>query len=268
MDGCEERLALLASGSIEVLGQLANSSNETFLVELTAGEPTRESRGNHAVGTHGESAVVRHWAIYKPELGERPLRDFRPGLHRRERAAYLLSEALGWGIVPPTVIRHDAPFGVGSLQWFVNHDPDRHYFTLFDEGPGFHDQLRRMAVFDLLANNTDRKAGHVLCGEDGRLWGIDHGLCFSASFKLRTVIWDFAGEEIDAGLLADVVGFADVLTETPADAPVAPTGSGERLTEHLTWFEMEALRQRIRDLLLLGVFPDDPTGMRFPWPLV
>lgn len=231
---------LLASGHIEVLGQLANSSNETFLVELTSEE------GNEP---------VQQGAIYKPELGERPLRDFRPGLHRRERAAYLLSESLGWGIVPATVVRQDAPFGVGSLQWFVDHDPDRHYFTLFEEGPEFHDQLRRLAVFDLLANNTDRKAGHVLCGPGRRLWGIDHGLCFAAPDKLRTVIWDFAGEQIDAGLLADVDRLAGVLLPGP-------------LAEHLTWFEIEALRHRIRDVLIQGVFPEDPTGMRFPWPLV
>lgn len=251
MDGCEERLTLLASGKIEVLGQLANSSNETFLVELRLEEATRAPAGQ-----------ARHWAIYKPELGEQPLRDFPPGLYRRERAAYLVSEALGWGIVPPTVVRQDAPFGVGSLQWFVDHDPARHYFTLFDEGPGFHDQLRRMAAFDLLVNNTDRKAGHVLCGDGGRLWGIDHGLCFAAPSKLRTVIWDFAGERVDAGLLADADRLADTLSGTRAGA------LARALAEHLTWFEIEALRQRIRDLSLLGVFPDDPTGMRFPWPLV
>lgn len=263
MDGCERRLTLLESGSIEVLGQLANSSNETFLVELTSPTSTGEAQ---------------QWAVYKPELGERPLQDFRSGLHHRERAAYLLSEALGWGIVPPTVVRHDAPFGVGSLQWFVPHDPDRHYFTLFDEGPGFHDQLRRMAVFDLLANNTDRKAGHVLCGQEGSLWAIDHGLCFAAPFKLRTVIWDFAGEQIDADLLADASRLTTLLSEhstgslpeKPAEAPTRRLTEtlAATLTEHLTWWEIEALRQRVQNLLLHGVFPDDPTGMRFPWPLI
>lgn len=246
-EGVGDQNTLLECGSIEVLGQLANSSNETFLVEVTQGE-------------------AQHWAIYKPELGERPLRDFPPGLYRRERAAYLLSESLGWGIVPTTVVRDDAPFGPGSLQWFVDHDPDRHYFALFEEEPATHDQLRTMAVFDLLANNTDRKAGHVLRGHRGRLWGIDHGLCFAAPFKLRTVIWDFAGERIDAGLLADVDRLADALAgNRPGERPGRPTGE---LTSHLSRFEVAALRQRIRAVLLEGEFPEDPTGMRFPWPLV
>ena len=243
MGGFEDQIMLLERGSVAVLGQLANSSNETFLVEVTQGE-------------------TQHWAIYKPELGERPLRDFPPGLYRRERAAYLLSETLGWGIVPATVVRDDAPFGPGSLQWFVDHDPDRHYFALFEEEPATHDQLRRMAVFDLLANNTDRKAGHVLRGHRGRLWGIDHGLCFAAPFKLRTVIWDFAGERIDAGLLADVARLAENLT-----GELAGNLTGE-LTGHLSRFEIAALRHRIGAVLLEGEFPDDPSGMRFPWPLV
>jgi uncharacterized repeat protein (TIGR03843 family) len=227
--------ALLEHGGIEVLGRLANSSNETFLVEVALG---------------GD----RQWAIYKPELGERPLLDFDPGLYRRERAAYLLSEALGWGMVPTTVVREDAPFGVGSLQGFVEHDPNEHYFTLVAETPQAHDELRRMALFDVVANNTDRKAGHVLRGDDGRLWGIDHGLCFAAAFKLRTVIWDFAGERVDDGLLADVGPLAD---QVPAD-----------VADLLTGGEVRALRQRVRTLLAAPALPVDHTGMRYPWPLV
>ncbi|MFC7400738.1 SCO1664 family protein [Citricoccus sp. GCM10030269] len=230
----EEALELLTHGGIELLGQLANSSNETFLIELT----------------HDDR---QHWAIYKPELGERPLRDFPPGLYRRERGAYLLSESLGWGIVPPTVVREEAPFGIGSLQLFVEHDPTQHYFTLVAE-PTIHAQLRQLALFDLVANNADRKAGHVLQASDGRLWGIDHGLCFAAPFKLRTVLWDFAGEPVDAGLLADVAPLADAVPDEVA--------------EQLSWFEAEALRRRVGELLELREFPDDPTGMRFPWPLV
>ncbi|HRO29642.1 MULTISPECIES: SCO1664 family protein [Micrococcaceae] len=241
---------LLRRGEIELLGRMVNSSNETFLAELTLGE-------------------VQHWAIYKPELGERPLRDFPPGLHRRESAAFLLSEALGWGLVPPTVVREEAPFGVGSLQLFIEHDPDRHYFVLLDgaadavalAGPAgpedplaVVDQLRRLALFDLVANNADRKAGHVLAGTDGRLWGIDHGLCFAAPYKLRTVMWDFAGEEIDPGLVADV-------------APLAEEVPGE-LADLLHWREADALQARVRQLLTAPRFPQDPSGMRFPWPLI
>ncbi|MGO1173412.1 MAG: hypothetical protein ACTMKU_03835, partial [Actinomycetaceae bacterium] len=148
---------LLLGGEITVLGQLRDSSNETFLVELA--------------GVGEEPA----WAIYKPELGEAPLRDFPPGLYRRERAAYLLSESLGWHLVPTTVIREDGPFGVGSLQRFVEHDRAAHYFTLVDDA-ATHDDLRRIAVFDAVTNNTDRKSRHVLQGTDGRIWGIDHGL--------------------------------------------------------------------------------------------
>ncbi|XKH53688.1 SCO1664 family protein [Citricoccus nitrophenolicus] len=242
---CVERdIDLLERGSIRLLGQLAHSSNETFLVEVV----------NDADEPGSSPATQRCWAIYKPEWGERPLRDFPPGLYRRERAAFLLSESLGWGVVPPTVIREEGPYGVGSLQLFVDHDPAEHYFTLVDGDPAHLFELRRLAVFDLVANNTDRKAGHVLHGTDGRLWGIDHGLCFAAPFKLRTVIWDFAGERIDAGLLADVAPLAD---EVPA-----------ALAEHLTWFEAAALQQRVEHLLQEQVLPVDPTGMRFPWPLV
>ena len=229
---------------------MVNSSNETFLAELTLGE-------------------VQHWAIYKPQLGERPLRDFPPGLHRRESAAFLLSEALGWGLVPPTVVREEAPFGVGSVQLFIEHDPDRHYFVLLDgtadavalAGPAgpedplaVVDQLRRLALFDLVANNADRKAGHVLAGTDGRLWGIDHGLCFAAHFKLRTVIWDFAGEAIPGALLDDIAPLAQAV---PPD-----------VAELLDDMEVAALRLRVKRLLRERVLPVDDTGMRYPWPLV
>lgn len=190
-DACAERdRDVLESGAIELVGQLAASSNETFLVEVTLGDDEM-------------------FAIYKPELGERPLHDFEPGLYRRERAAYLLSEHLGWGMVPRTIIRDDGPFGVGSLQLFVEHDPEDHYFSLYHDDAGTHDDLRRMALFDFVANNTDRKAGHVLRDPDGRIWGIDHGLCFSAPYKLRTVIWDFEGETISPEWLEQVGDLID-----------------------------------------------------------
>lgn len=226
---------VLLHGEIEVLGQLVNSSNETFAVELTYEDE-------------------QHWAIYKPELGERPLRDFEPGLYKRERAAYLVSEALGWQIVPTTVVREDGPFGIGSLQLFIDHEPAEHFFTLLGQKPETHDQLRRMALFDLIINNADRKAGHVLYGGDGRLWGIDHGLCFAAPLKLRTVIWDFADEAIDPALLDDLEPLAE-------DVPAS-------IAAQLTWQETAALQDRVRGLLFAKRYPDDPTGMRIPWPLV
>jgi uncharacterized repeat protein (TIGR03843 family) len=228
-------LTLLREGSVELLGRIPRSSNETFLVEVT-------------------SAVGKSLAVYKPEAGEKPLSDFEPGLYRRELAAYLLSESLDWGLVPPTVIREEAPLGVGSLQWFIECDFREHYFTLYEDAPETHHDLSRIALFDYVSNNTDRKSGHVLRGDDGRVWGIDHGLCFSASYKLRTVIWDFAGEPIPDALLEDIAPLAETV----------PPGVAELLDDD----EVTALRHRVRRLLHAGVLPIDRTGMRYPWPLV
>ncbi|MFC4396471.1 MULTISPECIES: SCO1664 family protein [Micrococcaceae] len=231
----ERELTLLTEGRVELLGRIMSGSNATFLAELSCGD---------------DSA----WAVYKPVAGERPLADFDAGLHRRERAAYLLSEALGWGIVPPTVVRADAPLGVGSLQWFIEGDLGEHYFTLYEDSPETHGALARIALFDYVANNTDRKSGHVLRGADGHIWGIDHGLCFSAAFKLRTVIWDFAGDPIPEALLDDISPLA---TQVPAD-----------LAELLNDAEVAALQRRVQRMLQERVLPVDRTGMRYPWPLV
>ena len=228
-------LTLLSEGRVELLGRILRSSNETFLVQVSCGE---------------DSA----WAVYKPEAGERPLSDFEPGLYRRERAAYLLSEFLEWGLVPPTVIREDAPLGIGSLQWFIECDFREHYFTLYADAPETHRDLSQIALFDLVANNTDRKSGHVLRGHNGRIWGIDHGLCFSAGFKLRTVIWDFAGVPIPEALLEDITPLAEAV---PAE-----------VAELLDDAEVTALQRRVRRLLHDRVLPVDRTGMRYPWPLV
>lgn len=234
MDTADEAEHLL-QGEITLVGRVRGSSNETFLVEVTADDKSL-------------------WAIYKPELGEAPLRDFRPGLFRRERAAFLLSEALGWHLVPTTVVRQDGPFGIGSLQRFVEHDPATHFFVLVDTAAETHDDLRRIAVFDAVTNNTDRKSGHVLRGFDGRIWGIDHGLCFAAAPKLRTVIWDFAGEPIADDLLADL---GPLLDEVPAD-----------VADLLDDDEVDALQRRVLRLTVERRLPQDLTGMAFPWPLV
>ncbi|AXJ08654.1 SCO1664 family protein [Arthrobacter sp. PM3] len=228
-------LTLLTGGRVELIGLIPRSSNETFLVQVACGDDAA-------------------YAVYKPEAGERPLSDFEPGLYKRERAAYLLSESLAWGLVPPTVIRDDAPLGVGSLQWFIDCDFQEHYFTLFADAPETHRELARMALFDYVANNTDRKSGHVLRGDDGRIWGIDNGLCFSAAFKLRTVIWDFAGDPIPDALLEDIAPLADAV----------PPAVAELLDDD----EVTALRRRVQRLLQTGVLPVDRTGMRYPWPLV
>lgn len=227
-------LTLLTRGEVEVEGRMPWSSNATFLVTVRHG---------------GEQRA----AIYKPHRGERPLWDFPDGLYRREVAAYEVSEALGWGIVPPTVLREDGPLGPGSLQLFVEADFDQHYFTLLDD-EAWHDQLRRIGVFDLVVNNADRKSGHCLLAGN-RIWAIDHGLCFHAQPKLRTVIWDFCGTAVPAGLRDDLRALADD----------PPAGLGRLLGDR----ELESLVQRARRVSQLGVFPDpDPDSRPYPWPLV
>ena len=227
-------LRLLREGELDVDGRMAWSSNATFLVTVS-----------------GDGEEVK--AIYKPVRGERPLWDFAPGLHRREVAAWHLSEYLGWHLVPPTIIR-EGPFGEGSLQLFVAADFEQHYFTLYEHREDLHPQLRRMCAFDLVANNTDRKSGHCLLGLDGRVYGIDHGLCFAEDFKLRTVIWEFGGEAVPEDILADV---AKVAACVPLEiATLLEDG------------EVAALRRRAKALVERGTFPIDTTGHRYPWPLV
>lgn len=235
MTSADDREALLSEGEIALVGRVVDSSNATFVAEVTRGD-------DYA------------WAIYKPLSGERPLWDFEAGLYKRERAAYLLDTALQWDLVPATVIRRDAPLGVGSLQWFIEHDPAEHYFTLLREHPATHDRLRRLAVFDVIGNNTDRKGGHVLHDEDGAIWAIDHGLCFAAEFKLRTVIWDFAGDAIDPDVLDAIAPLADEVPDAVADL--------------LTQREVRAIRRRTQRLLDSGLLPADATGRAWPWPLV
>ena len=157
------------------------------------------------------------------------------------------------GVVPPTVLREDGPLGEGSVQWFVEADHREHYFTIAEQRPELHDQLRAVAVFDVVANNTDRKSGHCLLAGD-RVWAIDNGLCFAPDFKLRTVIWEFAGEELTARQLAAVTELAEC----------APPGVAEMITP----IEVEALRRRAGWLAEHGVLPGDDSGGRYPWPLV
>ncbi len=232
----DEVLELLAHGTVEIEGRFANSSNTTLLALVSF-----EGRTEHAV--------------YKPEAGERPLWDFPQGLWRREVAAYLVAEHMGLGLVPETVTRLDAPAGPGSLQRFVDEDLSSHYFTLRDE-PQFAATLQALAAFDVVANNSDRKSGHVLRSGD-ELWAIDHGLCFHEEDKLRTVIWDFAGEPLVEGLRA---GIARVAT-------IVPEGLDELLSED----EIVATMRRARLLLDDGVLPapdDDRPYPPYPWPLV
>ncbi|HUY22011.1 MAG TPA: SCO1664 family protein [Acidimicrobiales bacterium] len=228
-------MRLLTEGEVEVVGRLPWSSNRTFLATCVLGD--------EEIG-----------AVYKPVQGERRLWDFPEGIYRREVAAYELSSALGWGIVPETVERDDAPLGPGSLQRFVPADFSQHHFTLVEDEQ-HHDRLRTICAFDVVANNTDRKSGHCLLGEDGSVWAIDNGLCFHVEPKLRTVIWEFAGEPVPAALLEDVARIADAVPAT-----IRPLLSGR---------EVEALRRRAAELVAVGRFPvPDPDQHHYPWPLV
>jgi uncharacterized repeat protein (TIGR03843 family) len=226
---------LLTRGALTVKGRLPDSSNATLLVEAEL---------------NGATTL----AVYKPLRGERPLWDFPSGLFRRELAAWHLSEALGWGLVPLTVARAEGPYGEGSLQLFVPADFEQHYFSL-REDERHHDRLRRICVFDLVANNADRKSGHCLLAEDGLIYAIDNGLCFHIEPKLRTVIWDFADEPLPPPILEDL--------RRLAAGPPPPA-----LCELIDADECRALLRRARALVRAGRFPTGTVGRGYPWPLV
>jgi uncharacterized repeat protein (TIGR03843 family) len=231
---------LLRHGDVDVLGRMPWSSNATFLVNLSAGDDEL-------------------LAVYKPQRGERPLWDFPRGtLALREVAAYEISEALGWQIVPDTVLR-DGPAGSGMMQRFVEHDPEQHYFTLYESYP---DEFRRMAAFDIVINNTDRKGGHCMIDRDGRIWGVDHGVSFHAQWKVRTVIWDFANDPLGAPM-------CEALSRVVGELTNRHGGLSVRLRELLDRFEIDAVRARVEHLLARGALPEaDPGYHAYPWPLV
>ncbi len=234
-------LEYLETAPCDLTGQFINGSNYTFFLSLTT--PT---------------GVMQ--AVYKPVRGENPLWDFPTGsLSKREVAAFLLSEALGWHIVPPTVFRRKGlPFGKGSVQQFINHDPEHHYFNLLPEEK---ELLRPVVLFDLLINNADRKGSHILWSEDKRLYCIDHGVCFHTEDKLRTVIWDFAGQPIPGNLLDDLSRLAGMLQ------PGQPVF--EDLSVYLRKGEIKAIIKRAESLQIGGLFPmPDKNRRQFPWPPV
>jgi hypothetical protein len=231
---------LLREGRISARSLMPDCSNYTYLAEVC--------------GSDG----VETLAIYKPCAGETPLDDFPDGtLGKREVAAYLVSEALGWGIVPYTVYRNDGPLGAGSVQQFIRADLREHYFSLM---PTRAAAFRTMAAFDVIVNNADRKSGHCLIDREGHIWGVDNGLTFHQLPKLRTVIWEFAGEEVPAELRADAGRFGHQLS----------TGDGpsKELSRLISRPELKALAHRARRLAAEGRFPAPSSRWAYPWPLI
>jgi hypothetical protein len=230
----------LREGELDLQGQFLLGSNYTFLVTV-------------------HHADAEHAAVYKPSRGERPLWDFPDNtLAQREVAAYMVSEALGLQLVPCTVLREDIPvYGPGSVQQYIDYDPDYHYFNFTEEDKR---RLPPVVLFDLLINNADRKGSHVLIEKDtGKLWAIDHGLCFHEEEKLRTVLWDSAGEPIPEKLRGCLAAVQRLLE------PAAPLRLG--LAPYLADGEIEAMRGRARQLLEVGIFPTPPPDRRaFPYP--
>ncbi len=235
-------LLALGDGELDIVGRIVGSSNNAMLVTVTR------------VCPDPEPAVVLD-AIYKPTIGERPLDDFPDGtLSRREVAAWHVSEASGWGIVPPTILR-DGPFGEGMVQAFIDADPDVDVVAMVVEDDP---RLRRMAVLDAVMNNTDRKGGHILPVDGGRhVHGVDHGVCFSPMPKLRTVLWGWRGKRLDADEIAGLERIRDALDDD----------LGARLRELLSRTEVRATVRRTDELLASRRFPyPSPDWPAIPWP--
>ena len=236
----EDIITILLNGKIDLEGQFILGSNYTFLVKISFQEQTLE-------------------AVYKPMKGEVPLWDFpQESLAAREAAAYITSEILHWNLVPPTAIRESGPFGGGSIQLFIPHNPELNYFSLDMET---RQRLRKTVLFDMLINNADRKGSHIILDEKDHIWLIDHGLCFHSQPKLRTVIWDFAGERIEDQLIAEL---EELLQSVETVSKLT-----EELANLLKKEEIDALKSRILYIIKHPVFPTpDEEKRQFPWPLV
>lgn len=222
----------LQHGDLKLKGQFALGSNYTFLVEVQYQNET-------------------YPAVYKPMRGEQPLWDFpENSLAHREVAAYLLSESLGFHFVPFTILREKGPYGAGSLQQFIDYDPEYHYFNFKDSDKQL---LKPVVLFDLLVNNADRKGSHVFFENNThKLFAIDHGICFHEDDKLRTVLWDFGGQQIPEDLASRLSLSPGLLSE---------------LRQHLSPREIEALCRRAESILKRGIFPRQPRDRRAtPWP--
>ena len=215
---------VLISGDMVSCALTAKGSNYTFLSEFVLGDENL-------------------FGIYKPRDGGAPLWDFPSGtLYKREYASYVLDDLLGWNIVPETIIR-EGKYGIGSVQIYIEHDPTKNYYQVDER---HHDELRKIACFDLVANNTDRKADHIIIDNNDKLWGIDQGLTFHEDIKIRTVIWDFQGEDIPNDLLNDIEALKIKLNNDDVC---------KRLEGLLTAREQESLRARIDLFLDFGKYP-------------
>jgi len=220
------------NGDLDLKGQFTLGSNYTFLVEVTYHNKT-------------------YPAVYKPSQGEQPLWDFPVNsLAQREVAAYIVSEGLGFHFVPFTALRDDGPYGAGSLQQFIEYDPNYHYFTFTEEDKQL---LQPVVLFYLLINNADRKGGHVFFeDETHKLFAIDHGICFHQDNKLRTVLWDFSGQQIPDNLLSRLSLNLNLLAD---------------LESYLAPNEIAALKSRAEQIIKRGAFPHQPRDRRaMPWP--
>jgi uncharacterized repeat protein (TIGR03843 family) len=235
-----ERLAALRDGGLRVVGRLADASNATLVCHATL-------EGDAS----GEIGVA---CVYKPVRGERPLWDFPVGtLANREYAAFLVSEASGWGIAPPTLLR-DGPFGRGMVQLWVEVDPAVDVVEMVRRCD---ERLRPIALFDTIVNNADRKGGHLLPVAGGHVHGVDHGVCFAAEPKLRTILWAWRGSAIEPAERAVLERLAAELAR----------GLGDQLREVLSTREVNATIRRVDRLLRTGRFPQpDPDRPAIPWP--
>jgi hypothetical protein len=238
-DGEEAERLLCGLPDMKVLGIMNDASNYTFLSQLNPYPPSG----------------LR--AVYKPSRGESPLWDFEAGsLYQREVAAYELSKVLGWPRVPATVVRPNAPHGAGSVQLFIEAD-GRHFLT---EQKGLRDTWVRVALFDVITNNADRKSGHCLFDSEDNVWVVDHGLTFHVDNKLRTVIWGFAGDALPEELCGDI---ERALVEVEKGA------LGKKLEELLRPDEVRMLKRRLRRVLdSRWRFPSPTSAWSVPWPLV
>jgi hypothetical protein len=271
LPGEQAALDLLTHGTLEIEGRLVDASNATLYCTIAAGSPEGRSakeaknqknaknaknarRQSGTIDAHRQPGTIA--CVYKPIAGERPLWDFPAGtLAGREVAAYAVSRAAGWDVVPPTVMR-DGPFGPGMCQLWIDHDTGVDLIALSRRTD--HAGLRDMAVFDAVVNNADRKIGHLLPVAGGHLYGCDHGVCFAEDYKLRTVLWQWRGKTLPRRSVDALRRLNAELTEGRLVA---------ELSGLLTASEIDATRIRVETLLEHRVHPYPPADWpAVPWP--